>query len=317
MAVKLIVEPRKTVSWDEFRKFPRRSIAIDGYCGGIPQFDEQRLILNFNHHEGIARHVARSSCYQALIAVRMGLYRGFVCVGKPDATLYVNDCDQDVALATYVLMNPQHADRPRLQRLVRIEDLLDMSAGLYPVAQRKELLKQMAWINQPYSSSRVSGELATMGAAGMEHILRQMHQRIRMSLFGRVGALPLDTRFDVIGDYGLWQMIREIGTDAKLGMSLAGIEAYCSLVSQDRGRFVYVLGRSSPYIPFPPDALFAALNAAEGVRPDELDRWNGSDIVGGSPRERGSCLTPDEVARVIDDCLKRRAAARPARRCRK
>src|SRR3989338_4194508 len=103
MAIKLVCEPGKVVTWDEFKQYPEFSIAIDGYCYGRPRGSASGLRLNINHHEEGDRTATRSSCEQALVLVKMGLYRRYQVNGEPTATLYVNDCDQDVVLATYVL----------------------------------------------------------------------------------------------------------------------------------------------------------------------------------------------------------------------
>ena len=61
-------------------------------------------------------------------------------------------------------------------------------------------------------------------------------------------------------------------------------------------RYAYALWRRSEYIAwFPVPAILAALNVAEGLAPDAADGWGGAETVGGSPRGRGSRLTPAEV----------------------
>lgn len=66
------------------------------------------------------------------------------------------------------------------------------------------------------------------------------------------------------------------------------------------GRWAYVLGCTSPFVPFDVHALLRTLNEAEGAG---KARWGGSDLVGGSPRVRGSKLSPREVERIINGLL--------------
>src|SRR5512142_3307535 len=115
MDVHLKCEPRRTVTWDEFSTYPPFSIAIDGYCAGPPRSSVDGLRLNINHHEDCDRIATRSSCAQALHLVKMGLYDTFSVEGRPHATLYVNDCDQDVQWTTYALMNPDQVEDPRFK----------------------------------------------------------------------------------------------------------------------------------------------------------------------------------------------------------
>ena len=306
MTIKLVFEPGREVCWEEMREYPCRSIAVDGYCKGGPKFDQERTILNINHHEGVDRIATRSSCLQAMILVKLGLYDGFGDEnGRVSATLFCNDCDQDVALATYILSHPEHVDRPKLRELVRIEDLMDMSGGLYPAKKRLHLMKELNWIMRPYTQARTSGRLQELDAKGMEKIVREMHRRIKLSLFNGAKEVDVDTSFEVLADHGSWQLVREIGEASRVGMAEKRIKAFVSWRGEKDGRHHYALGRMSPFIPFPLDRIYEALNRAEGLGPDAPHRWGGSDTIGGSPREIGSSLTPEQVAEVIDRVLAR------------
>ncbi len=318
MTIKMVFEPNKEICWDKpvrsgdetlppFTSYPPFSIAIDGYCKGSPKFDQERTILNINHHEEVDRVATRSSCLQAMLLVKLGLYDGFRDEeGRPTATLYCNDCDQDVALATYVLTYPEDVNRPKLRELIRLEDLMDMSGGLYPTRKRLQLMKQLNWITQPYTKARSSGALQQLDAKGMERLVREMHRRIRRTLFNGPRAVEVDTSFEVLTDHGSWQMVREVGEAARVGMAEKRVKAFVSLISETDGRYRYAIGRLSQFIPFPLFKLYAALNKAEGVSADAEHRWGGSDTIGGSPREVGSDLPPEQVAEVINTCLSRR-----------
>ena len=317
MTIKMVFEPNKEICWDKpvrsgdetlppLIEYPRFSIAIDGYCKGSPRFDQERTILNINHHEEVDRIATRSSCLQAMLLVKLGLYDGFRDeAGQPTATLYCNDCDQDVALATYILIHPEDVNRPKLRELVRVEDLMDMSGGLYPTRKRLQLMKQLNWIMQPYTKARTSGALQQLDAKGMERLVREMHKRIRLTLFNGPREVEVDTSFEVLADHGSWQLVREIGEAARVGMAERQIKAFVSLISESEGRYRYAIGRLSPFIPFPLPGLYAALNKAEGLGADAEHRWGGSGINGGSPRGIGSGLSPERLAEVINACLAR------------
>ncbi len=317
MTIKMVFEPNKEICWDKpvrsgaetlppLIEYPRFSIAIDGYCKGSPRFDQERTILNINHHEEVDRIATRSSCLQAMLLVKLGLYDGFRDEdGHPTATLYCNDCDQDVALATYILIHPEDVNRPKLRELVRVEDLMDMSGGLYPTRKRLQLMKQLNWIMQPYTKARTSGALQQLDAKGMERVVREMHKRIRLTLYNGPREVEVDTSFEVLADHGSWQLVREIGEAARVGLAERRVKAFVSLISEKDGRCRYAIGRLSQFIPFPLSKLYAALNKAEGIPADAEHRWGGSDIIGGSPREIGSRLSPEQVAEVVNACLAR------------
>ncbi|KPJ86047.1 hypothetical protein AMJ57_00600 [Parcubacteria bacterium SG8_24] len=301
----MIFEPRTVVEWDAFSsEYPPFSIAVDGYCKGAPRSTPDGLILNINHHEDVDSMATRSSCEQALCLVKLGLYKTFQTRnGKPKATLYLNDCDQDVVLATYVLSYPDHVPRARLRELVRLEDHLDMSAGLFPADKSdSQLIRQLAWISEPYTEARHNGELTAMDARNMKALVEEMHRRVRSTLFGRGKELQLDTRFEVLGSYQDWALVRSVGIHARFGMASKGITAYVELRASEGDRYHYALGRLSSFIPFPVKLICLALNEAEGI--DDLTKgWGGGKNHGGSPRELGSKLPPEEVGRIIEGCI--------------
>jgi hypothetical protein len=69
-------------------------------------------------------------------------------------------------------------------------------------------------------------------------------------------------------------------------------------------RYLYVLWRSSEYVVgFPVRKILAALNQAEGFAPVDPAGWGGADNVGGSPRGRGSALSPDAVEAVVNQIV--------------
>ena len=248
MSVRLVFEPRKTVSWDEFSVHPPYSIAVDGYCSGQPRSTPDGLRLNINHHEDCDRIATRSSCAQALHLVKMGLFDTFSKDGKPEATIYANDCDQDVTWATYILRHPQHIDRPRLKAMVQLEDLLDMSAGLYPIKKRWHLLKKLLWVSEPYTNARADGSLHAMDSDAMTALVDGMHRRIRDTLFGRGREVLPDDRFEVIAEFPRWSFIKEIGTHARIGVAQKGIKAFVSLVAYGPKRCRYVIVRRSRFM---------------------------------------------------------------------
>ncbi|HTM68033.1 MAG TPA: hypothetical protein VL426_01935 [Candidatus Binatia bacterium] len=304
MNVHLRCEPRKTVDWDEFSAYPPYSIAIDGYCSGLPRSSEDGLRLNINHHEDCDRIATRSSCAQAFHLVQMGLYDMFSDENGPCATLYVNDCDQDVQWTTYALMNPDQIEDPRfkfrIKELINLEDVLDMSAGLYPIKKRWHLLKRLLWVSEPYTDVRCDGTLHRMDGKAMHDLLRETHRRIRATLAGRGKEIEPDDRFEVIADFDRWQFIREVGKHARIGIAQKGLKAFVSLVSSNDGRARYVIVRRSRFIRwFPLEEICRRLNEAEGIPEGDKDRWGGSDNVIGSPRQRGSKLKEDTVLLIV------------------
>ena len=134
----LLIEPtRAPISWQKFCHETRgRSVALDGYVAAGPRVNMQGPWINMNHHEEVSRLETRATCAQVLVAIRQGLMD---CLrnerGKLDFNVFVNDCDEDVSLACFLLSHPElamSAMNPALNRLVFMEDMLDTTAGAYP-----------------------------------------------------------------------------------------------------------------------------------------------------------------------------------------
>src|SRR4029078_11389386 len=89
---------------------------------------------------------------------------------------------------------------------------------------------------------------------------------------------------------------RGVRPRAVLAAAADGIRAYVCVRERPDGRWAYVVGRTSPFVPFDVPGILGALDEGEGAT---KDRWGGSDLVGGSPRAGGSRLTPNEVERVV------------------
>lgn len=305
-----IVNPGLVIDfYKEFiRDYPPYSITLDGAgigCEGGTVIRHVGPYMNIDHH-GERPIQERSTCKQALIYTCFGLHETtFQKDGEPRMNLYVNDCDQDVTLSTYVLEHPETATRPKMRRLVDLEDLFDMSAGLYlPNSDQARLAQVIAWINEPYTDARLSGELYTMSAGRMYALIDEVHERIRKYLLGKEKRLTLNKDFDVISEHDGWSFVREVGAQARTGMAEAKIRAYVVYKGEHDGRHHYALGRLHDGILFPLPRLWPCLNRAENIRPYDKYRWNGSAVCGGSPRKIGSALSPPEVAEVVDDCRK-------------
>src|ERR1043165_9323819 len=128
--ITLKVRRQPAITREEFlRSHLGYAIALDGYVADAPfiQITPKGPFRNFDHHVGVDRSCTSSTCEQVRRAVLLGLYELFQDDDEGRrADIYVNDCDQDVCLASWILMNPERAAEYRVQRLSQVEDLLDM-----------------------------------------------------------------------------------------------------------------------------------------------------------------------------------------------
>jgi hypothetical protein len=286
--------------WDEFTsKAPPFSIALDGYVQGGPRFDPRGPWMNANHHEECDRLATRATCAQVHLAIRQGLFACFRDTSGPVANIYVNDCDQDVCLSVWLLRHHCTAGptmNALLNRLVGLEDMLDTTAGAYPLPVDLAVLGDVAWIFAPYTDFRGNGGLRNRNAAAFENVVELVGARIDRYLLCEGKRLPLDVRYERIQSMPTWSLVHETGAQARTGMFADGIRAFISVRDRGNGTWDYVVGRMSLFIPFNVMAILDGINLAEGVT--GADRAGGNDIIGGTARIRGCKLPPSEIVRI-------------------
>lgn len=297
--ITLHVKPGPALSRESFiATHPPYSIALDGYVGTEPflQLTSAGPYRNFNHHEVVDRSCTTATCEQARRAVLLGLYDLFRDQGCRHAQLYVNDCDQDVCLATWILLNPDRAAEPLVRQLASIEDLLDMSSGTFPMPHERDLLAEVRWVFEPYTRARP--RLLAMSGEEMRQVILDVHLRIDQFAVGRAGRVPLEGEYRRIGG-GDWWMVEIMRPQARERMIAAGVRAAVEVTGRHDDRWLYTVWRRSEYIVwFPVRAILDALSVAEAVAGGE-GVWGGADNVGGSPRPHGSVLSPARVEEIV------------------
>lgn len=305
MSAELIVRSDlPPVTWEEFTTdYPACSIALDGFVSDGPKYQREGPYLNANHHEGVNRLATLSTSQQVLMNIRMGMDKAFSKNGEFCPNVYVNDCDQDVCASWYVLANPDIAKQishPILNRFIHVAGVMDSTAGAFPYDRSQRVLGELAWIFEPYTQFRASGEMARRDNDQYKSIIFDVADRISQHIQGEGKSIPLDTKYQAVGGGQGWKMIEEQGKDGRVGALLDGIDSYVSVQQIAEDRWRYTIGRRSEFIPFDIPGIVDMLNLAEG---NDRDRWGGSDTIAGSPRVGGSKLPPDVVERLINEYL--------------
>ena len=304
MAPKLDIK-METWTWEQFiERAPPHSIALDGFVAAGPKFSDAGPHVCFNHHEGVSRLETRATCGQTLMAVRVGLFKTF---DHAETTVYVNDCDEDVCLSWFLLKHAYlvtSAMNPIVNRLVHLEDMLDTTAGAYPLPVELPALEQLAWVFEPYRRFRANG-LDQKVAGAYRSIIEDVTHRILRYVSGNPDRLELDGRYEVLGGGPGWLMVKELGAQARAKMFADGVNAFVSVRERPDGTHTYTIGRTSVFIRFPVTEFLRPLNEAEAaarnVPVDQLvDRWGGADSIIGSPRATGSALSVEAIHKVIE-----------------
>lgn len=305
MALMLHMEPlTPPMEWEVFRQRTGPfSVALDGYVADGPRqdFGPDGPKQNFNHHERVYRPATRATCAQVLVEVRDGFFERFRDADGPRADVYMNDCDEDVGTSVTILKHPHLAEatmNPLLNRLVSVEDMLDTFVGAYPFPKDLPVLRELAWVFEPYRRFRLSGGLERKRASEYLGIVVDVEQRILAHLTDHGGSIALDFRYEVLRRGDGWVMVRELGAQARTAMLADGTRAFVSVRERPDGARTLVIGKFKSHTPGDLNAVIAACNAAEGG-PVE-DRWGGGTNIMGSPRVAGTRLDDQTIAEIMD-----------------
>ena len=310
--MKLVIDLSPPIKWADFiygGTGPR--IALDGYISAGPRLmmTPTGPAMNMNHHEDCDRFATRATCAQALLNIRMGLYKLF---DYDKTTVFVNDCDQDVCLSWFLLKNNHlvsSAVNPLINALVEIVDKQDTCGGTYSFPIESPMMRKLQWIMSPYLTFRHGGGLARRNESEYRQIIDDVCHRISAYVVGKAEEADIDCEFEVI-DRGLCNgvtffVVKEIGREARSTFLEKNILAYVSYreapkAEDGSSRWIYTIGKISPFVDLPMSKIYAALQKAENLKPTK-DCWGGSDTIGGSPRSGGSWMNPEEVFQVLNE----------------
>ncbi|MBI5369809.1 hypothetical protein HZA85_01270 [Candidatus Uhrbacteria bacterium] len=292
------------MSWDGFcAQMPARSIALDGFVDAPPALDAVRLYRNFDHHRGPPRSDMLCTAMQVLEAVRTGLLDLFMPTGDEDVLVWMNDCDPDVGLSLYALEYHwivRGRVNPAIHRLFGHVQDMDKMSGLLDVPRDMPIVRQAAFIFQPYWQYRTSGALDQKNALAHMGVLRDVTHRINEFVAGRPRELAIDDRYDELGGGADWRMVRELGPHARMKMARRGVRAFVAARQKTDGRWVYTVCRQSPYVFwFPVPEICAHLNREEA----DSDQFGGGDVVFGNARGNGSVRSPEQITTTINAFL--------------
>lgn len=294
-ALRLYAHPGRSFSFEWLRAQPAPAIALDGCVRGPTRWCPEGPYASMNHHEGVDRGSTRATCEQAVLLVAQGLWETMTRDGAPAADVHVNDCDADVCTAVWALGHPDRLDEPAVHRLIELEGILDTTGGCWtPAWADSEVLAQLAWAFEPYQGRRDHGD--AIDAADMTGVIDEVGGRITALVDGRGDRRPAWGEFELVARRGPVAAVVEHGPYARLAARCAGIE---TVVAERRSgdRRVITIAKTSPFVCTDLNAAYDRLNLLDGC-PDE-DCWGGSDLVGGSPRGRGTGLPLDLILDAV------------------
>lgn len=304
---RLMVHPRETVTFEEFeQRAPGPAVALDGYVIGPTRWSPAGTHASFDHHADVDRFSTRATCEQVALALRsrFSLVTGDGGRPRDGLTVHVNDPDPDVSLSWWLLCHPALVDHPAVRTLVDLEGAVDSSGGTAAPGD-PAVLEVLAWVAEPWARRR--DDVANMTAEEMAEVIAECAERMDAVVAGRPGRVPLSASYETLAEEaGVWAVV-EHHPLARARVVVDGAEVVVAVrPGPVAGTQAVSVAKGAPWVDVDLDLVWAELNDAEGIAPEERDRWGGSDLVGGSPRERGTRLAPGEVCRLVADCYGRR-----------
>ncbi len=286
------------------------TIGIDGSVRGLSAFNAFGPHLNINHHDGCARTSTLASCEQGFEAVRGGLFETFRDAAGPRAILRMDDLDPDSSLTGWLLKNQEWVRRGTggslLTRLVAVTGKLDRWCGMCPeFLTDMDIVRQLAWVFEPYWEMRRSGKLYLPEYRTAERFTEKFHEidlRIRAHLRGDPSELPLDDGYDEIQRGPGWLMVRERGPFARARLAGDGVRTLVCLAPRTDDYQTYTILRTNPFSRWKLEDVLLRCNEAEG----NIERpWGGGDFVIGSPKGVGSKLPPSAIGEIMTEVVSR------------
>jgi len=300
-------------------KAPSGTIYLDGAAQGGPFLNNEKDLLNLDHHEGCVRAFTVATCEQAMIVVRRGLD-----LQKRDWVIWANEPDLDTLLAIWILLNHMRLNdadpeiRTRVMPLVRLEGAIDahglemqelcgfppeIHASVFGDLERLrsrevELKKEERWKEidfLEYAADILRAIDATIYSA------RHFEEVVDVEELAR--AVIWDNQLALVcrSDRGIYELEPHL-------RRLHGKRLGVIILQKDPK--TYTLRQVNPFLPTTLDRVYERLNLIDpsAGRWRSANRWGGSGEIGGSPRATGTALTPQQIAHAFSQACVRATA---------
>jgi membrane protease YdiL (CAAX protease family) len=323
--LQVIIKAGLTVTASAARKAPPGTIYLDGVAQTEPFLDHERKVYNLDHHEGCVRTFTLATCEQALIMCVKGLD-----LRDREWKIFANEPDLDTILSIWIVLNHQRINnreaihRRSLFALVRLEGIIDalglelrelsgLPAELLQKlmriidrlrAEELELKKAGAWAKTDYLDYTIGilrkldqflikiGELDDF--KGIEELARVELTNNRIAVV-------------VASDLGIYELEPHL---TKLYGNRLG------WVALKKAKSDYTLRQMDLFMPVNLEDVYQRLNFMDPAVKGRMgvSRWGGSGDIGGSPRDRGTGLSPGEIVSACRDVIEKRSDIRHVKR---
>lgn len=292
------------------RRMPRGTIFLDGACSGPPFYDNRRRHYSLDHHAGCVRSFTLAACEQAAVVLHEGMP-----LSDGAWTIVINSIDLDSMLAAWVLMN--HAELLRddgrflakAMPLIRVEGCIDshgLDAGILSGLTVEDRALREAELAGLFAMAKSAASLDAQAASGL--VLRLLGA-IDDLVFPRE-SIEEFLAYEELGRVriaagGLAILVRsESGIYETQGFFKARYGDSLDIVALAQGGGRYTLCLANRFMRDDLTRLYEYLNRRDPLvsRSDAKgdNTWGGSSNIGGSPRQTGSGLSPEDVLDAME-----------------
>ena len=323
--LQVTVKASLTVSASAAKKALPGTIYLDGVAQIEPFLDHDKKVYNLDHHEGCVRTFTLATCEQALIMCVKGLD-----LRDREWKIYANEPDLDTILAIWIILNHQRINNPNaihrrsLFALVRVEGIID-ALGLemrelsgFPAELLQKLVRIIDRLRAGELELKKAGEWTktdyleyTIG------VLRKLDQFLI-----KVGELDDFKGIEELARIELTNNRIAVVVDSDLG--IYELEPHLNKLYGNRlgwvvlrkGENQYTLRQMDLFMPVSLEDVYQRLNFMDPTVKGRMGvtRWGGSGDIGGSPRDSGTRLRPEQILSACRDVIEKRSDIRHLKR---
>lgn len=308
------IEKGKIFSESSARKSAERSIFLDGACDSPPFLDTKRQVYNLDHHTGVVRSFTLSTCEQAAILVLKGLD-----LGEKNWNIWANDPDLDTVLAVWVLLNHVHINDEESSAIanilpvLRLEGLID-GLGLeltYFTAFPKKLLEEtndkIDILRKKEVSIKKSGkweesnflEYTLQALKRIDELIYHPEDFKDFKGLDELARIEIDEKTSAVvysANMGIYEIEQHLN-------KVYGKNPGLVILQKSVGH--YTIRKSDIFTPLDMNYIYDKLNLYDRNVSGRLpsNRWGGAGEIGGSPRETGTNLDPQEIVEITREAI--------------
>lgn len=287
-----IVIERGTVK--ELGDLPPFSIAIDGFVAG-PKIDTENHRYSFDHHANCLRFCTQASCQQAQTAILLGL-------DPENYTLYLNDCDLDVAMSVWLLQNQERVKEPLVIKLVNAIGIADAYAGAINLNGMAKTVEWIAAVELDFKKDK--GSYETICSSNLRHLLDATLRRIDQYVDGEasieIAKQEKHTDYKILRNENNYVVVQSDNAHIYSTLYSAGFDRIVLVRPLENGSLAVSLAKRSDFVDnFNLIKMYEKLNEIEPF-------WGGGSSIGGAPRGPDgtrSKLPLEKIIEVIDSVV--------------